>query len=176
MRDPLDPQARADARAFAAEAHGDQRYGQAPYVTHLDDVVALLDAYGHGEAALSGYLHDVIEDTEITFEDVAAAFCEAVAHAVAFCTDAPGPNRKARKAATYARMAEDIAAGAPAVEMGIVTKVADRLANVTASAQRRPDLLKKYRGEQTALRGALYVPGLCDAMWDRLEALLSPDE
>ena len=30
------------ARAFAVQAHGDQRYGDEPYVVHLDEVAAIV--------------------------------------------------------------------------------------------------------------------------------------
>ena len=45
------------ARAFAVQAHGGQRYGEHPYVVHLDAVAEHLIPYG--ELAISlGYLHD----------------------------------------------------------------------------------------------------------------------
>lgn len=163
---------RKAARAFAIEAHGDQTYGDAPYVTHLDAVVALLDAHGHGDAAIAGYLHDVLEDTDTTRSELADEFGERVATAVAFCSDEPGPNRKARKSATYARMARDLATGGPGVTLGAVTKVADRLANVAASAATRPDLLEMYRGEHPTFREALHREGVCDSLWLALDTLM----
>ena len=53
------------ARAFALAAHGDQMYGARPYSFHLDAVVRLLSPYGI-EAQVIGYLHDVVEDTEVS--------------------------------------------------------------------------------------------------------------
>ncbi len=47
------------ARDFAIAAHGEQRYGDHPYVFHLDAVAALLAPYGV-DAQTIGYLHDVV--------------------------------------------------------------------------------------------------------------------
>lgn len=61
------------ARKFAVEAHGDQRYGDEPYVVHLDHVLAVLQRFGiEGEDILvAGLLHDTIEDTNVTQEQIA---------------------------------------------------------------------------------------------------------
>lgn len=101
------------AREFAIQAHGDQMYGDKPYVSHLDDVVAVLDTHfkrAIPELLAVGYLHDVLEDTSVTAGTLFEQFGPNVALAVQFCTDEPGPNRKTRKAATYARCRAQIVA------------------------------------------------------------------
>ncbi|MFN3202897.1 MAG: HD domain-containing protein [Bradymonadia bacterium] len=160
---------RAAARAFAIEAHGDQRYGDDPYATHLDAVVSILDTHGFEHMAIAGYLHDTLEDTDVTFDDICTRFGEQVARAVAFCSDAPGPNRKLRKAATYARMRRDIEIGGDYIEMAVVTKVADRLANVTASSIKGDRRLEMYREEQQMFRASLFIPEQCDPLWFSIE-------
>ena len=57
------------ARAFALTAHGSQMYGDRPYAFHLEAVVSLLSGYGT-DAQIVGYLHDVIEDTRVTEDEV----------------------------------------------------------------------------------------------------------
>ena len=89
------------ARSYAIQMHGDQKYGVHPYVHHLDAVVALLRPYGE-QAQVVGFLHDVVEDTDATVADIAERFGTLVAGCVALLSDAPGANRKERKARTYA--------------------------------------------------------------------------
>ena len=113
------------ARAFALAAHGDQMYGARPYSFHLDAVVRLLSPYGI-EAQVIGYLHDVVEDTEVSEGEIRQHFGRLIAECVGLLTDAPGANRAERKARTYARLAT---VDGPA-ELALVVKVADRLANV----------------------------------------------
>ncbi len=169
----------AKARSFAIAAHGAQRYGDNPYVVHLDAVVALLCSHGFSDEQhlAAGYLHDVLEDTP-TERQALLPFGEEVTAAVAFCSDEPGDSRKVRKAATYARMARDVRSQALWVPLAIRVKVADRLANVMASAGENPlvpassRLLKMYRREHPTFVGALNVPGVCDEMWDALAARL----
>jgi (p)ppGpp synthase/HD superfamily hydrolase len=120
------------ARAFALAAHGDQMYGARPYSFHLDAVVRLLSPYGI-EAQVIGYLHDVVEDTEVSEGEIRQHFGRLIAECVGLLTDAPGANRAERKARTYARLAT---VDGPA-ELALVVKVADRLANVRARARWR---------------------------------------
>lgn len=159
----------ADARAFAIAAHGDQAYGAYPYVHHLDAVAAILAPYGT-TAQVIGYLHDTIEDTAVTRDEVEARFGAHVAECVAILTDEPGPNRKTRKQLTYAKMARVDAAHA----LALVAKVADRLANVRACiASGNTGLLAMYRDEHAMFRPAVFRAGLCDALWDELDGLLA---
>jgi hypothetical protein len=90
------------ARTYAIAMHGDQKYGPHPYVHHLDAVVALLQPYGE-KARVVGYLHDVVEDTDATVADVQERFGDLVARCVSLLTDAPGANRKERKAGPMRR-------------------------------------------------------------------------
>ena len=63
----------ARAREFAAHAHGNQRYGDGPYVEHLAKVVAVLTDFGYqGDYLCAGWLHDVVEDTCTTLDDIRA--------------------------------------------------------------------------------------------------------
>mgnify|MGYP001618967429 CR=1 FL=1 len=160
----------AAARAWAVEMHGDQRYGDRPYVWHLDAVAALLAPFGT-QAQLIGYLHDVVEDTPATREQVEARFGPLVADCVALLSDAPGADRKERKAKTYATLA---AVTGPQ-QLALVVKAADRLANVQSCiADGNARLLAVYRDEQPSFRAAAFRPGLCDALWAALDALLPP--
>ena len=92
-----------EALAFTIKAHGDQRRegGEIPYVAHLLGVASLvLDAGGDEDLAIAGLLHDTIEDTETTADDIESAFGPRVAAIVEACTDAhedPKPEWRKRK-------------------------------------------------------------------------------
>lgn len=157
------------ARTFAIAAHGNQRYGEHPYAVHLDAVAELLASFGE-DAVRIGYLHDVVEDTEIALDRVRAEFGDVVACCVALLSDEAGENRNERKAKTYAKLARV----GPALELALTVKTADRLANVRACiADGKADLLTVYRSEHPAFRGAAYRPGLCDRLWRELDLLLA---
>jgi guanosine-3',5'-bis(diphosphate) 3'-pyrophosphohydrolase len=156
------------ARDFAIAAHGDQRYGARPYAYHLDMVAAILEPYGT-QAQIVGYLHDTLEDTASTRDQIEAAFGLHVAACVAILTDEAGADRKTRKTRTYAKMAEVRGES----ELALIVKAADRLANVRACIADGLDRkLTMYREEHALLRAAVYRVSLCDALWDELDRAL----
>ena len=80
----------AEALDFAVHAHGDQvRKGtNIPYVSHLLGVAALvLEGGGDEELAIAGLLHDVLEDTSTTPNELVARFGTRVARIVEACSD-----------------------------------------------------------------------------------------
>jgi (p)ppGpp synthase/HD superfamily hydrolase len=159
-----------EARAFAVTAHGEQRYGDQPYSVHLDAVAKLAAPYGE-LARVVAYLHDTVEDTEASLDDIRTRFGALAAECVALLTDAPGANRKERKAKTYACLATV----AGPTELALIVKAADRLANVRACvAGQNAGLWQMYRGEQAAFRSAAYRVGQCEPIWAELDALLAP--
>lgn len=156
------------ARNYAIQAHGQQMYGERPYVFHLDQVVSLLQDRGE-DAQIVGYLHDTVEDTAVTEEDVAKVFGQFIADCVGLVSDVPGPDRKSRKSKTYARLAK--VRGEK--ELALVVKAADRLANVRMCIkENNRKLLDVYRQEQPVFFRAAYRPGLCEEFWRELQQLL----
>jgi (p)ppGpp synthase/HD superfamily hydrolase len=80
----------SDALDFAVRAHGDQvRKGTAiPYVSHLLGVAGLVfEGGGNEELAIAGLLHDVLEDTSATSDQLERAFGPLVARIVEACSD-----------------------------------------------------------------------------------------
>ncbi len=74
----------------AAEWHaGQTRKGSAtPYVAHPFAVAWLLDRWGFAEdVVIAGLLHDAVEDTDATLEEIAAEFGPDVARIVAHCSE-----------------------------------------------------------------------------------------
>lgn len=160
------------AREFAITAHGNQLYGSLPYAVHLDAVAALLEPYGE-EAQVTGYLHDVVEDTQITVAEISEKFTPFISRCVELLTDAAGDSRKERKSKTYARLA--------AVEgeerLALIVKTADRLANVRACIKDgNQRLLAIYREEHPVFRTSVYRLGLCDSLWADLSELMPIDQ
>lgn len=157
-----------EARDFAVTAHSDQKYGNHPYVVHLDAVAEIASHYGE-TAQIVSYLHDVVEDTPVTSTEVRDNFGDLVAECVSLLTDEPGSNRKERKAKTYQKLAQ--VAGTS--ELSLIVKAADRLANVRACINdKNLSLLEMYRSEQQAFQQAAYRVGLCEPIWSELESRL----
>lgn len=163
------------ARDFAMSVHGDQKYGNEPYVVHLDEVAALAEPYGIA-AKVVAYLHDTIEDTRFrtkaeVFADVATKFGKNVALAVQGLSDEPGETRKERKAKTYARMSlitiDDIWG-----RIVLIVKAADRLANARRCVKDQSSLLDMYRKEQPQFRKAVYRSGVNDELMVEIDKLL----
>jgi (p)ppGpp synthase/HD superfamily hydrolase len=120
------------ALRWAAECHQGQvrRSSGTPYVEHVMAVALMLDRAGFDEdVVIAGLLHDVVEDTEATSEDLAARFGPAVAETVRHCSeiklDAQGNKRPwiDRKRDHLAAMAI-----APMAARGVI--LADKLHNL----------------------------------------------
>ena len=74
-----------DAIEFAARAHRDHfRKGtRIPYIAHLISVAKILIEYDCAEEiVVAGLLHDTVEDTSVTLEDIHISFGEKVASLV----------------------------------------------------------------------------------------------
>ncbi|WP_143962806.1 HD domain-containing protein [Litoribacter populi] len=79
-----------EAIIFACKAHeGHFRKGtNIPYVSHLTNVMKILLEYGYDEeVAVAGLLHDTVEDTPVTIEEVEQAFGLRVAQLVKGATE-----------------------------------------------------------------------------------------
>jgi GTP pyrophosphokinase len=116
---------------YAWQRHGQQvRKGTSvPYVAHLMAVCALvLEDGGNADEAVAALLHDVVEDTDATVEEVAREFGPVVAEIVAGCSDTdalPKPPWRPRKEAYIAALADH----SPSVRR---VSLADKLHNARA--------------------------------------------
>jgi (p)ppGpp synthase/HD superfamily hydrolase len=72
-------------------AHGDQKYGVLPYMTHIEGVVALAEFFGLSEQEkVVAALHDVFEDTDTSYAEVEKEFGSFVAELVFILTRCVG--------------------------------------------------------------------------------------
>src|SRR6202012_5443013 len=136
----------SEAAELAARRHnGMARKGRGsePYINHLAEVANLLSAATEGadaELVAAGLLHDAIEDTETTREELAQKFSERVASLVVECTD-DMHLPKAERRRLQAVNASHKSASARLI------KIADKISNVRArilpdpSAEERDDLV-----------------------------------
>ena len=155
------------AREFAIKAHGDQKYGEFPYSIHLDEVAKIVEPYGE-PAMVVAYLHDVVEDTATTEKEIENEFGTLVAKCVSILSDEPGDTRKARKAATYKKMA--LVDGKE--NLALLVKAADRLANMRACIRISDQpFLDMYKAENVVFRKSAYRPNLCDDIWLEIDKM-----
>lgn len=156
---------------LARKYHLGQKYGNKDYFYHLEQVANLSRSiYEIDEIEIVAYLHDTVEDTALTLDEIRAEFGDYIANNVWVCTDERGRNRKERKRSTYKKLAE--ARKNLCLHLGIAVKVSDRLANVIECSKTSPSLLNMYRGEQEEFRNSAFVSGMCDNYWEKLGRLL----
>jgi (p)ppGpp synthase/HD superfamily hydrolase len=136
----------SEAALLAAQRHsGATRKGRGnePYVNHLAEVANLLsEASGGTDAELvaAGWLHDTIEDTDTTREELADRFSVRVAALVAEVSDDMGLPKDER------RRLQVVAAPHKSPDAKLI-KIADKISNIRArivsepSAEERADLI-----------------------------------
>lgn len=81
---------RDNAKAFASKAHQGQarKNSNEPYITHPVRVAERLEKEGCSDDLISaGYLHDVVEDTNVSIEDIERQFGKEIADLVASHTE-----------------------------------------------------------------------------------------
>ena len=157
------------AKKLALSEHGDQTYGDVPYSVHLGHVAAIASAFGP-VAEAAAWLHDVLEDTEISEEELEREVPKSVLTIVKLVTDADGPNRKTRKTLTYEKLFFLSDKGDEG--LALLVKLADRLANVrNCVATHNWKLLNMYRKESMDFKTAVYRKSQPQRLWDELTKL-----
>ena len=159
------------ARIYATAAHaavGQRRkYTNEPYINHPAAVVDIVLTVSHtDEMIAAAWLHDVVEDTKVTIEDIAAEFGPVVANLVSDLTDVSRPedgNRAARKAI-------DRDHNAKASPQAKTIKLADLIDNTRSIVQHDPGFARVSLAEK-----ALLLPLLSEAdpqLWTRANKAL----
>jgi GTP pyrophosphokinase len=137
-----------NAYYFMEEKHKDQyRKSGEPYKYHLIEVAYILTSFNVGPTTIAaGFLHDTVEDTDTTLEEIEEKFGEDVAFLVNGATkikklskgsyeDYQAENHRK----IFIAMAKDIRV--------IIIKLADRLHNMRTLASHRPEKQKMIAKE-----------------------------
>ena len=138
------------AKMLAGKAHEGQfrKYSGLPYIVHPTEVATIVQTVEHSEEMIAAaLLHDVVEDTEYSFEDIANEVSPKVAELVKGLTDVSNPqdgNRKVRKAIDKDHLAEQNA------EVQTI-KLADVISNSQDIKANDPSFAKVYIEEMKAL-------------------------
>jgi len=145
------------ARVFATTAHeavGQKRkYTDEPYIIHPTQVARIVQSVpGHtAQMVASAYLHDVIEDTKVTEDELFVEFGEEVTNLVVWLTKITKPedgNRAHRMNLERVRLGK-----APAEAQTV--KVADLIANAGSIMEFDPSFAKVYLKEKKELLDVL---------------------
>lgn len=158
-----------EAMQFAKKKHNGQMYGSLlPYTAHLEDVYDLACEYKlSAEIQAAAWLHDILEDTNVSPVELRIFFGYYIAGLVDGVTNRPGFNRDARLKETLPRIR--------ASRDTVALKLCDRIANARACRRGDRSLFRMYQTEYPMLREALYREDdgeTIEAMWAELDALM----
>jgi GTP pyrophosphokinase len=178
--DRLDHELLVRAYKFSDVAHAGQvRHSGEPYVSHCVEVARILaDLQLDTTTVASGLLHDIVEDTDITVEDVAREFGAEIAQIVDGLTkiaNLPLSSREERQVENYRKLLLSIAKDARV----ILIKLADRLHNMRTLDYLAPEKRRRIAQETRDLYAPLaHRFGMAKVRWE-LEDLafkhLEPD-
>lgn len=136
-----------DAYHFAFEAHKDQRRKTGePYIIHPIAVARIVaeELELGANPVIAAFLHDVVEDTPYTIEDIRQRFGNDVAFLVDVVT------KKKRKKYDKSKQVDNFKQILESVQFDVralLVKLADRLHNMRTLSSMRPDKQMKIAGE-----------------------------
>jgi GTP pyrophosphokinase/guanosine-3',5'-bis(diphosphate) 3'-pyrophosphohydrolase len=161
------------AYVYAMRMHGSQKRASGdPYFAHPIEVAGILTDYHLDTATIvTGLLHDVIEDTEVTRDEVARLFGEEVAELVEGVTKLS----RLETTADYKRQAENLRKFILAVSKDVrvlLVKLADRLHNMrTLQFIRNPAKRERIARETLDIYAPLARSIGCHRICSELEEL-----
>ncbi len=136
-----------DAYELAYEAHKPQtRKGGGPYITHPISVARIIAEEFQLDAntIIAAFLHDVVEDTSYTIEDIRSRFGSDVAFLVGVVTkEKKAHYEMSKQLDNYRQMLDSIKYDIRA----LLVKLADRLHNMRTLSSMRPEKQMKIAGE-----------------------------
>ena len=146
---PTDPEALlASAFDFAYQLHRRQvRATGEPYIIHPVAVADLLRDIGASAAVIAaGFLHDVVEDTDVSLEEIEAHFGREVRHLVEGVTKLGGIHFTNRTEAQAENLRKMFLAMASDIRV-VLVKLADRLHNMRTLSALRPEKQQRIATE-----------------------------
>ena len=163
------PKIGSAAQAFALERHGNQDHGCLKISEHLQDVTDNVRKHYDPHVNISepeeviaaAWLHDCVEDTKTTNDEICDIFGDRVGDLVELVTDKSGRNRLERHLRTYHAIRRDPDA--------TLIKLADRRHNHARSIKYGEKYAIMYRDEYLRFKFALYNPGQFVALWNELD-------
>ncbi len=158
------------ARNLAIAFHGDQKYDDHEYIYHLDTVYDILRGNFTEKEEILAYLHDIKEDTDITFDELVGYFGAGISYAVYLISDCEGNNRAERKEKTIDKLYHIYDESFYFV---LRVKVADRIANMRYSIKNNnKNMINMYKNEYVEFKKAAYRKNCCDDLWKTLDRLV----
>lgn len=109
------------ARMFSEAAHAGQTYDKYPYTYHLEQTTIVQAKFGFDDqvSQCAGWLHDCIEDTRTSYNDIKDEFGFDVAELVYAVTNELGRTREERNTRTHPKIRGNV--------MATGLKLADRM-------------------------------------------------
>jgi guanosine-3',5'-bis(diphosphate) 3'-pyrophosphohydrolase len=157
---------------LASNAHeGQFRTGGEPYITHPVTVACTLARYHLDyETIMAGILHDVVEDTPVTKEQLQKFFGSNVSNLVAGVTKLDKIQFSNYKEAQVANLRKMVMAMVQDIRV-IIIKLADRMHNMQTLRPLRPDKRRRIAKETLEIYTPLANRLGMHAIKDKLEAL-----
>lgn len=157
---------------YACKMHTkvNQEYDKMPYRFHLRSVVSFAEKFINlipkkdRDTVIAGcWAHDLIEDAQVSYNDVKKNTNEIVAEYAYALTNEKGRNRKERANDKYYN-------GIVEYKHASFIKLCDRIANVSYSKQHNEKMFKMYKKEYNNFKQKLH-DGRWKEMWNYLEEL-----
>lgn len=160
-----------DAQIYALKQHAHKEYGEnVPYAVHLIYVVSVIQRHigslkkeDHEAVVIAGWLHDVCEDSGISYNEIKKLFGERVANIVGSVTNEWGASRNEKSSKTLPKTAQN--------RLGVYVKLADRIVNTSFSKMTGSSMYKKYCTEYEEFKKVLYASDEYESMWSELDEL-----
>lgn len=136
------------AYRLAFRAHdGQKRKSGEPYITHPIAVTQILADYGMDKATLAAaFLHDTVEDTDVTLEDITTEFGSEIAYLIDGVTKLDRIQYGTREQAQAATIRKMVIAMAEDLRV-LIIKLCDRLHNVRTAASLRSEKQQRVARE-----------------------------